>query len=351
MEGLQAQGVVAAKRNKIRQDGEERPTRHIILTFERNTLLPSLKAGYINCRVRPNIPNPLRCFRCQRYGHGSRAFRGRKTCARCSGKDHPADACRANYKCANCDGDHTVYSRACAHFEKEKEILALKVKENISDQHAKRRLSAFQRGSFVEAVSSRGPAPSKASVATQVSFPDHGKPLQSPTPRLKISLPGHSLSAAKAADTPCGIPRTQVPLRRWKRLHRPFLLRRPPRQGSEPLALHLWGGLHRGSSTFHVQWMAQTGQWVGPVRRPPTQQGKAEAGGCPHGRLIALRLLAGLPRRLWMRRQLMLAPFLLQKLTWRRWSGRQQIENRRGKKQSFLQNDYAIPTPFLFLFL
>uniref|UniRef100_A0A6B0ULL1 Putative secreted protein n=1 Tax=Ixodes ricinus TaxID=34613 RepID=A0A6B0ULL1_IXORI len=55
-----------------------------------------------------------------------------------------------------------------------KEILALKVKENISYQDAKRRLSAFQRGSFVEAVSSKGPAPSKASVATQVSFLDMG---------------------------------------------------------------------------------------------------------------------------------------------------------------------------------
>ncbi|KAM7282232.1 hypothetical protein ISCGN_002382 [Ixodes scapularis] len=59
---------------------------------------------------------------------------------------------------------------------------------------------ALRRGSFAEAVSSRGPAPSKVSVATQVSFSDHGKPLQSSTPRLKLALPGHSISAAKAAD-------------------------------------------------------------------------------------------------------------------------------------------------------
>ncbi|KAM7298232.1 hypothetical protein ISCGN_018844 [Ixodes scapularis] len=58
------------------------------------------------------------------------------------------------------------------------------------------------RGSFAEAVSSRGPAPSKVSVATQVSLGNPGKPLQSSTPRLKLSLPGHSLSAAKAAEAP-----------------------------------------------------------------------------------------------------------------------------------------------------
>ncbi|KAG0418786.1 hypothetical protein HPB47_004598 [Ixodes persulcatus] len=60
----------------------------------------------------------------------------------------------------------------------------------------------LKRGSFAEAVSSRGPAPSKVSVATQVSLGNPGKPLQSSTPRLKLSLPGRSLSAAKAAEAP-----------------------------------------------------------------------------------------------------------------------------------------------------
>ncbi|KAG0418934.1 hypothetical protein HPB47_004486 [Ixodes persulcatus] len=59
-----------------------------------------------------------------------------------------------------------------------------------------------KRGSSAEAVSSRRPAPSKVPVATQVSFLDHGKPLQSSTPRLKLTLPVHSISAA--ADAPSG---------------------------------------------------------------------------------------------------------------------------------------------------
>ncbi|KAG0421629.1 hypothetical protein HPB47_002487 [Ixodes persulcatus] len=59
-----------------------------------------------------------------------------------------------------------------------------------------------ERGSYAEAVSSRGPAPPKVSVATQVSLGYPGKPLQSSTPRLKLSLPGHSLTAATAAKAP-----------------------------------------------------------------------------------------------------------------------------------------------------
>ncbi|KAM7313323.1 disintegrin and metalloproteinase domain-containing protein 10 [Ixodes scapularis] len=65
-----------------------------------------------------------------------------------------------------------------------------------------RRLCHLKMGFFAEAVSSRGPAPSRVSVATQVSLGNPGKPLQSSTPRLKLSVPGHSLSAAKAAEAP-----------------------------------------------------------------------------------------------------------------------------------------------------
>ncbi|KAG0443458.1 hypothetical protein HPB47_014892, partial [Ixodes persulcatus] len=58
--------------------------------------------------------------------------------------------------------------------------------------------------SFAEVGSSRKLAPPKASLATQVYFPDHGKPLKSPKPRLKIALPGHRHSTAKAANAPHG---------------------------------------------------------------------------------------------------------------------------------------------------
>ncbi|KAM7281869.1 hypothetical protein ISCGN_002030 [Ixodes scapularis] len=80
--------------------------------------------------------------------------------------------------------------------------MAAKLKTNVPIAVATILPTPDHRGSFAEAVSSRGPAPSKVSVATQVSLGNPGKPLQSSTPRLKLSLPGHSLSAAKAAEAP-----------------------------------------------------------------------------------------------------------------------------------------------------
>ncbi|GBN08076.1 hypothetical protein AVEN_273830-1 [Araneus ventricosus] len=38
--------------------------------------------------VRPYIPNPLRCFKCQRFGHSKTSCRGTLTCARCAEVGH-----------------------------------------------------------------------------------------------------------------------------------------------------------------------------------------------------------------------------------------------------------------------
>ncbi|KAH9363741.1 hypothetical protein HPB48_006761 [Haemaphysalis longicornis] len=85
---LAEQGVVAARRILIRKNGEEMKTKHVVLTFNSTTPPDSVNAAYLRCKVRPYIPNPRRCFHCQRFGHGSGSCRGKPTCARCGGKAH-----------------------------------------------------------------------------------------------------------------------------------------------------------------------------------------------------------------------------------------------------------------------
>lgn len=94
----------------FKREGTEVKTKHLILTFERHTLPVLVKAGYLNCRVRPYVPNPQRCFRCQRFGHGSRSCRRKETCAKCGSHDHVADICENEVCCANCKGPHPAYS-------------------------------------------------------------------------------------------------------------------------------------------------------------------------------------------------------------------------------------------------
>ncbi|GFV21163.1 RNA-directed DNA polymerase from mobile element jockey [Trichonephila clavipes] len=75
-EGFSSQGVIQVRRITIKKDSTRIPTKHLILTFNSPILPTNIKAGYLNCRIRPYIPNPLRCFKCQRFGHSQNSCRG-----------------------------------------------------------------------------------------------------------------------------------------------------------------------------------------------------------------------------------------------------------------------------------
>ncbi|GBN38817.1 hypothetical protein AVEN_173375-1, partial [Araneus ventricosus] len=139
---LGGQGVKDVRRINIRRDGELLPTKHFILTFNTPRLPEYIKAGYVRCSVRPYIPNPLRCFKCQRFGHSKTNCRGTLTCARCAAAGHESTECKAVEKCVNCDGKHTSFSRSCPKWKVEKEVVATKFKNNISFPEARRLVQA-----------------------------------------------------------------------------------------------------------------------------------------------------------------------------------------------------------------
>ncbi|XP_055932952.1 uncharacterized protein LOC129962974 [Argiope bruennichi] len=157
---LKFQGVTHVRQITIRRDGQLLNTKHYVLTFNSPQLPESIKAGYINLPVRPYIPNPLRCFQCQRYGHSKMNCRGTLTCARCAQKGHDGQQCSAPEKCINCNGDHTAYSRLCPRWQLEKKIVAVKFKENISYPEARRKIIAqtpTEGSSYASAVQRNPP--------------------------------------------------------------------------------------------------------------------------------------------------------------------------------------------------
>ncbi|GBM16122.1 hypothetical protein AVEN_152708-1 [Araneus ventricosus] len=62
---LKDQKVIAVRRITIKRNNQILPTKHLILTFNTPNLPKSVKITYINCPVKPYIPDPLRCFKCQ----------------------------------------------------------------------------------------------------------------------------------------------------------------------------------------------------------------------------------------------------------------------------------------------
>ncbi|GFS92222.1 transforming acidic coiled-coil-containing protein 3 [Nephila pilipes] len=101
LENLQGQLVCGVWRITIRRDGKVLNTQHLILIFSTPTLPQTVQAAYLRLSVRPYIPNPLRCFNCQRYGHSKNACRGQLTCARCTATGHESVSCNAAEKCVN----------------------------------------------------------------------------------------------------------------------------------------------------------------------------------------------------------------------------------------------------------
>ncbi|GBM88071.1 hypothetical protein AVEN_78021-1 [Araneus ventricosus] len=88
---LKDQKVISVRRITIKKNGQNFPTKHLILTFNTPVLPKSVKIAYINCNVKHYIQNPLRCFKCQRFGHTLTACRSKQNCARCSLPDHDSN--------------------------------------------------------------------------------------------------------------------------------------------------------------------------------------------------------------------------------------------------------------------
>lgn len=106
-------------------------------------MLPSkVSLGYMMYNVREYVPKPLRCFKCQRFGHTAINCKGKRRCARC-GEDHDYEKCKRGVqpKCCNCGGDHSVAYGGCEVMKRQVEIQQVRVQNKISYAEAVRLVS------------------------------------------------------------------------------------------------------------------------------------------------------------------------------------------------------------------
>ena len=130
------QGVTDVRRMTVMRDGQRRNTNMIVFTFGQPSHPTSVKCAYLNIKVETFIPNPLRCYKCQRFGHHTFNCRRNATCARCGG--HEDSSCGQPEKCINCQDSHSAYSKICPIWKKEKQIHYLKVTNSISFPEARK---------------------------------------------------------------------------------------------------------------------------------------------------------------------------------------------------------------------
>lgn len=125
--------IKEAKRLTVFKEGVRRETGSILLEFEGEYLPSKVYLGYIAYSVREYIPKPLRCFKCQRFGHTAAVCKGKVRCPRC-GEDHEYDKCgkKMQPKCCNCGGEHSVTYAGCRIMKREMQIQQVRVKNKIS---------------------------------------------------------------------------------------------------------------------------------------------------------------------------------------------------------------------------
>ena len=137
---LKNQAVSDVKRITIHRNQETINTNTYIFTFDTPHVPKELKVGYNLVKVSPYIPNPLRCYNCQKYGHHESKCLKPTVCKKCgeSGLDHIELSCSNPIKCPNCQGNHSADSKDCNIWKLEKEINRLKFTNNISFPEARK---------------------------------------------------------------------------------------------------------------------------------------------------------------------------------------------------------------------
>ena len=154
LEFMGEQGVTDVRRINVHRDGALKPTNTFVFTFDSPVLPANVKIGFIQAKVDVYIPNPLRCYKCQVFGHHENKCGRQAICVNCSMPEHCASGqCQRPAKCANCSSDHSANSKDCPQWEKERKILKIKCENNLSFPEARKQFEQFyQARTYASAV-------------------------------------------------------------------------------------------------------------------------------------------------------------------------------------------------------
>lgn len=138
-EGLKDQNVIDVHRMTRRDGDKVIATGLFVLTFDVPMQPTHVNAGYERIEVREYIPNPRRCFNCQRYGHGAKTCTKQGTCGTCSEPQHAPTSCVRPVLCPNCQEQHPAWDRKCKVFKQEYDIQRIQTTLRISNYEARKR--------------------------------------------------------------------------------------------------------------------------------------------------------------------------------------------------------------------
>lgn len=133
VENLQIRNKTVKSARRMTKGSEKKETETVMVEFEAKVLPQELFFGFMKYDVRAFISKPMRCYRCQEFGHIAKACKGKVRCARCSGQ-HEYGKCGEGVKpkCCHCGGDHSAAYWGCEIMKREVEVQQVRMKEKVS---------------------------------------------------------------------------------------------------------------------------------------------------------------------------------------------------------------------------
>ena len=100
-----------------------------------------ITVGSLKVKVALFVPNLMRCFNCNKFGHTSQRCKVAAKCHWC-GKDKHEGRCEGPKLCSNCNGPHASSAQDSPVWQKEKEIERVRVEKRISFPEARQLVEA-----------------------------------------------------------------------------------------------------------------------------------------------------------------------------------------------------------------
>ena len=121
-------------------DGNKMAITTVVFAVDGGTLPQYVRIGFTKKFVKEYIPLPMRCFKCQAYGHRAIHCRSQEKCPRC-GEKHNYENCDKEKlkKCPNCEGDHSAGATICSKYIQVQKTLATAVREKLTYAQASKR--------------------------------------------------------------------------------------------------------------------------------------------------------------------------------------------------------------------
>ena len=171
-EALANQGVENIERMKRRTGNGFSDTNRYILTFNRTELPRIIQITDWHYEVvELYIPPPMKCMKCQRFGHLKKwCKREAEVCVRCGESGHTSQACLNDIKCLHCQGEHTSMDRKCPVYIFRSEIIATQTRERIPIKEAEEKVRETYRSegkTYSFAVKSQNARPTQSSTQNQ----------------------------------------------------------------------------------------------------------------------------------------------------------------------------------------